>query len=51
MQTLGDGEGQGSLALLPSMGSQRVGHECFHVLAVKQKNIHIKRDRECSENN
>ena len=26
-QVLGDGEGQGSLAMLQSMGSQRVGHE------------------------
>ena len=25
-QTLGDSEGQGSLAVLQSMGSQRVGH-------------------------
>ena len=27
MQTLGDGEGQGSLVLLQSMGSQRVGQD------------------------
>ena len=26
-QALGDGEGQGSLAVLQSMGSQRVGHD------------------------
>ena len=26
-QTLGDGEGQGRLGMLQSMGSQRVGHD------------------------